>query len=63
MKDKDRKLSLANPTLKQLEKFKMYELRQGNGQTIEPEPEMLAKKDNGNPIYHIVPNAKNGLKH
>ena len=39
----------------------MYELRQGNGKTIEPEPVMTAKKDNGNPIYHLVPNAKNGL--
>ena len=61
MRDKDRKVSLANPTLKQLEKFKMFELRQGNGQTIEPEKEMTAKKNNGNPIYHMVPNTGSGL--
>ena len=52
MKDKDRKLSLANPTLKQLEKFKVYELRKGDAQIIEPPKPLMAKVGNGNPIYH-----------
>ena len=35
MQDKDRKRSLDNLTLKQLEKLKLYELRQGDGKIKE----------------------------